>query len=53
MLNSKRAPSPNTGPKAKAWRSRAGEQGKVGLALLMWLLGVPGVVVLLYLVFGR
>ena len=25
------------------------ESGKVGLALLMWLLGVPGSIVLLYL----
>jgi hypothetical protein len=25
------------------------ESGKIGLALLMWLLGVPGVVVLAYL----
>jgi len=28
------------------------EEGKVGLAVLMWMLGVPGVVVLLYLIFG-
>ena len=28
------------------------ESGKVGLAILMWMLGVPGGLVLLYLVFG-
>jgi hypothetical protein len=28
------------------------ESGKVGLALLMWLLGVPGLLVLLYLIFA-
>lgn len=27
-----------------------GESGKVGLALLLWLLGVPGILVLLYLI---
>lgn len=53
MHSSKLAPSPNPSPKGRTWSSRAGEHGKVGLALLMWLLGVPGVVVLLYLVFGR
>ncbi len=29
------------------------EAGKVGLAILMWFLGVPGVIVLLYMIFGR
>lgn len=29
------------------------EEGKVGLAALLWLLGVPGSIVLLYLIFGR
>lgn len=29
------------------------ERGKVGLAALLWLLGVPGSIVLLYLVFAR
>ncbi|MFO0931986.1 MAG: hypothetical protein U1E39_04675 [Planctomycetota bacterium] len=29
------------------------EEGKVGLAVLLWLLGVPGSIVLLYLIFGR
>ena len=28
------------------------ETGKAGLALLMWILGVPGTLVLLYLIFG-
>jgi hypothetical protein len=28
------------------------ESGKLGLALLMWLLGVPGGIVLLYLILG-
>jgi hypothetical protein len=32
--------------------TRAKECGKVGLALLMWMLGVPGVLVLLYLILG-
>jgi hypothetical protein len=27
------------------------ESGKVGLAILMWLLGVPGLLILLYLIF--
>ena len=30
----------------------AKERGKVGLALLMWMLGVPGLLVLLYLILG-
>ncbi len=29
------------------------ESGKVGLAILMWMLGVPGFIVLLYLIFGH
>lgn len=33
-------------------RSAGSESGKVGLAILMWLLGVPGVIVLAYLVLG-
>lgn len=33
-------------------RSAGSESGKVGLAVLMWLLGVPGVLVLAYLIFG-
>lgn len=28
------------------------ESGKVGLAILMWMLGVPGVLVLAYLIFA-
>ena len=28
------------------------ERGKVGLAILMWMLGVPGFIVLLYLLLG-
>jgi hypothetical protein len=28
------------------------ESGKVGLALLLWILGVPGLLILLYLIFG-
>jgi hypothetical protein len=28
------------------------ESGKVGLALLLWILGVPGLLVLLYLIFA-
>lgn len=33
--------------------NRSDESGKVGLALLMWLLGVPGSIVLLYLLFAH
>jgi hypothetical protein len=29
------------------------ERGKVGLAILMWMLGVPGFIILLYLLLGR
>ena len=29
------------------------EAGKLGLALLMWFLGVPGFIIVLYLIFGR
>jgi hypothetical protein len=29
------------------------ESGRLGLAILIWLLGVPGIVVMLYLIFGR
>jgi len=29
------------------------ERGKAGLAILLWMLGVPGSIVLLYLVFAR
>lgn len=29
------------------------ERGKVGLAILMWMLGVPGFIIILYLLFGR
>jgi hypothetical protein len=36
-------------PKTSAPR----ERGKVGLAILMWLLGVPGFIILLYLLLGR
>jgi hypothetical protein len=31
---------------------REGESGKVGLAVLMWFLGVPGLIVLAYLIFA-
>lgn len=31
---------------------RIAERGKAGLALLMWVLGVPGFAVLLYLIFA-
>jgi hypothetical protein len=34
-------------------RSAGRESGKIALAILMWLLGVPGIVVMLYLIFGR
>lgn len=34
-------------------RTRESERGKVGLAILMWMLGVPGFIVILYLLFGR
>jgi hypothetical protein len=30
--------------------SREKESGKVGMAILMWMLGVPGFIVLLYLI---
>ena len=33
--------------------SREKERGKVGLAILMWMLGVPGIIILLYLILGR
>jgi hypothetical protein len=29
------------------------QAGKIGLAILMWLLGVPGFIILLYLLLGR
>jgi hypothetical protein len=29
------------------------EQGKIGMAILLWLLGVPGGIVLLYLLLAR
>jgi hypothetical protein len=29
------------------------ESGKVGMALLLWILGVPGSIVLLYVIFGH
>jgi len=32
--------------------SRIAERGKAGVALLMWVLGVPGLAVLLYLIFA-
>jgi hypothetical protein len=32
-------------------RAAGAEAGKVGLALLMWMLGVPGLLVLAYLLF--
>jgi hypothetical protein len=28
------------------------ERGKVGLAILMWMLGVPGFIIALYVIFG-
>jgi hypothetical protein len=31
--------------------NRIRESGKIGMAILMWLLGVPGLVILLYLIF--
>jgi hypothetical protein len=37
------SPSPRLSPEPR-------EEGKIGLALLMWLLGVPGILVLLYLI---
>ena len=33
-------------------QSRLDQAGKAGLALLMWILGVPGSIVLLYLIFA-
>ena len=32
--------------------TRREQAGKVGLALVMWILGVPGSIVLLYLIFA-
>ena len=29
------------------------EKGKVGMAILLWMLGVPGSIILLYLIFGH
>lgn len=29
------------------------QQGKVGMAILLWMLGVPGSIVLLYLLFAH
>ena len=29
------------------------EKGKVGMAILLWLLGVPGSIILLYLIFAH
>jgi hypothetical protein len=39
-------------PPRRTLRERASEAGKVGLALLLWMLGVPGIFVLAYLIFG-
>jgi hypothetical protein len=33
--------------------THSGQAGKVGLAILMWLLGVPGFIIVLYLLFGH
>jgi hypothetical protein len=33
--------------------SHVKERGKVGLAILMWMLGVPGFIIILYLLLGR
>ena len=38
--------------KLEGRRVEAQEAGKVGLALLMWLLGVPGILIFAYLLFG-
>jgi hypothetical protein len=38
-------PSPNPS-------SKRAESGKVGAAILMWLLGVPGLLILLYMLFA-
>lgn len=39
-------------PSAPATHKKQKEKGKVGLALLMWMFGVPGALVLLYLIFA-
>ena len=43
------APAP---ARVRNFLRRRGEEGKVGLAILLWLLGVPGILVLLYLLLG-
>ena len=39
--------------KRKRPMSANGEEGKVGKAFLLWMLGVPGGIVLLYLLFAH
>ena len=41
-------PSPETPTDPKH-----GERGKLGMAILLWFLGVPGGIILLYLIFGH
>jgi hypothetical protein len=49
------ATAPEGGARDARVRGGAGrraEHGKVGLAILLWILGVPGFLVLLYLLIG-
>lgn len=44
---------PDPAPKPQAWpRRMTAQTGKVGLAVLLWFLGVPGLLVLAYLIFA-
>src|SRR5688572_19723598 len=49
---SRRAMPSSQNELSKPPRMREKERGKVGLAILMWMLGVPGLLVLLYLIFA-
>ena len=40
-------------PRLPVTRTEPAQRGKVGLAILMWLLGVPGGIILLYLLFAH
>ena len=43
----------NLAPSAANQPPHDKEKGKVGMAILLWLLGVPGSIVLLYLIFAH
>ena len=46
-------PRPSSSPARPLRTSRRDQAGKVGKALLLWMLGVPGSIVFLYLIFGH